>query len=128
MKVWKYRMVVYLMKILYLKYSFFSRLTKFQQFMFRRIHWILPSPDGPRKILYIICLYVEIHCALIEYKNEKFKPVNYLIQLVDLDNYRDQQKEWLSERYELVTDLDNHNIQRLATKTLQKVLTCSNFL
>jgi len=49
MKVWKYRMVACLIEIPDPKYSFFSRLTKFQRCMFRKIHWILTSPDNPTK-------------------------------------------------------------------------------
>ena len=49
-KTWEYGMVAYLMKIPYLKYPCFSRVTKFQQYMVKRIHWIITSPNGPTKI------------------------------------------------------------------------------
>ena len=79
-------MIVYFMKIPYTKFPFLSRLIKFQQCMFRKINWILISLDGPTKIPYNICLYLEVHCALIEYENEKTKPAYYLIQIVDYDD------------------------------------------
>ena len=97
-------MVVYLMEIPDLEYPFFSRLTKFQQCMFAGIHWILISPDCPIKIPYNRCLYVEVHCALIEYENGKAKPAHYLVQLVDLVNPRYRQQEWFPEWHELLTD------------------------
>jgi len=84
-------MVVYLMEISDPKFLFFSRRTRFQQCMFKRIHWIPTSSDGPIKISYNRCLYVKVHYALIEYENVKAKPTHYLVQLVDLDNPRDQQ-------------------------------------
>jgi len=49
LKAWEYGMIAYLMKISNSKYSFFSRLTKFRQFMFKRTHCILTSSDGPTK-------------------------------------------------------------------------------
>ena len=76
------------MKIPCPKFAFFSRLTKFQQCMFRRIHWILISPDGSKKNPNR-CLYVEVHCALIKYKNEKAKPAHYLVKIVDFDDSDD---------------------------------------
>jgi len=91
MKAWKYRMVAYLMEISNLKFLFFSRLTKFQQCMFKRIHWIIISLDDPTQIPCIRSLYVEVHYTVIEYKNEKAKSAHYLVQLVDLDDPNDQQ-------------------------------------
>jgi len=96
-------MVVYFMEIPNLKFPFFSRITKFQQCAFRMIHWILASPDGPIKISYKRCLYVEVHCALIEYENRKAKPAHYLVQLVHFDDPNYQRQEWLLEQWELVT-------------------------
>ena len=78
-KVCEYGMVFYFIEILDPKFSFFSILTKFQQRMFWRIHWILTSPKGPTKIPVIKCLNLEVYSALIEYENEKAKPVDYLI-------------------------------------------------
>jgi len=72
--------------------------------MFRRIHWFLTSPDTPTRISYIRSLYVEVHCAIIEYENEKVKPVHYLVQTVDLDDPNDQRRKWFSERQELDSD------------------------
>ena len=72
------------------KFSIFWRLAKFQHCMFRRIDWILTSLHGRTKIQYNRCLYVETHCALIEYENRKAKPAHYLVQLLDLNNLRDQ--------------------------------------
>ena len=80
MKAWKYRMVAYLMEITDPKYSFFLRLTKFQQCMFKRIHEIHSSPDDPTKISYNRGLYVKVPYVGIEYENEKTKLVHYLIQ------------------------------------------------
>ena len=78
MKVWEYVLIVYFMKIPCPKFAFFSRLTKFQWCIFRRIHWILTSPDGPRKNPNNRCLYVEVHCALVKHENGKTKPDQYL--------------------------------------------------
>jgi len=97
-------MVVYFMEFPDPKYPFFSKLSKFQQRMFKRIHGILTSFDGPTKIPNNRCLYVEVHCAVIEYKNEKTKPVHYLIQIVDFDDPNYQRQEWSPKRWELVTD------------------------
>ena len=58
--------------------------------MFRRIYWILTSTDGPTKIPNNQCLYVEVHCALIKYENEKAKLAHYLVQIVDYDEPYDQ--------------------------------------
>ena len=65
--------------------------------MFRRIHLILISPDDPVKIPYNRCLLVEVHYALIEYKNRKATWAHYFVQLIDLDNSGDQQQEWFLE-------------------------------
>ena len=58
--------------------------------MFKRIHWILMSPDGPTKISYSRPLYLEVHCALIEYENGRAKPAHCLVQIVDYDDPYDQ--------------------------------------
>jgi len=57
--------------------------------MFKRIHWILTSPDGPAKIPVRRCLNLEDYSALIEYENGKTKPAHYLIQIVDYDDLND---------------------------------------
>jgi len=44
------------------------------------IHYIITSSDGPTKIPYIRSLYIEIHCAIIAYENEKVKSAYYLAQ------------------------------------------------
>ena len=87
-------MIVYLMEIPNPKFPFFSTLTKFQQCMFKKIHWIPTFPDGLTKILYSKPLYLEVHCALIEYKNGKAKPTHYLVQIIDYDDPYDQRQEW----------------------------------
>ena len=89
MKVWKYGMIPYVIQILNPKYQFFSRLTKFQQCMFKRIHWIRTSTDGPTNVAYNRSLYVKVHCVVIEYENEKAKLAHYLVQLIDLDDHND---------------------------------------
>jgi len=58
--------------------------------MFRRIHYILTSPDGPTKISHNRCLYVEVHRVIIDYENRNAKLAHYLIQIVDLDDPNDQ--------------------------------------
>ena len=58
--------------------------------MFKRIKWILTSPNGPTKFSYNKSLYVKVHYAMIEYKNRKAKPTNYLIQVVDLESPSDK--------------------------------------
>ena len=95
-------MVTYLMEISYLKCPLFSILTKFQQCMFKRIHWVLTSPNGPAKFPHNKCLDVEVHCVLIEYENQKAKLVHFLIQLIDLEEPNDQRQELFSEREEVV--------------------------
>jgi len=72
--------------------------------MFRKVHWILTSPDGPTKIPYNRCLYLEVHCVLIEYKNRKAKLAHYLVQIVDDNNSYDQRQELFPKRQELVTN------------------------
>jgi len=72
--------------------------------MFRGIQCILTSPDGPTKIPYNRCLYVEVHCVLIEYENRKCKPAPYCAQIVDVDDLNNQRQEWFSEQQELVTN------------------------
>jgi len=87
---WQCGIVAYFMEVPDPKLTFFSRLTKFQQFMFKRINWILTFLVGLIKIPHIRTLYVEIHCAIIEYENEKAKSAHYLVQLVDLDDQRQE--------------------------------------
>ena len=46
---------------------------------------------------------------------QKAKSAHYLVQLVDLDNHRDQKQEWFSEQHELISDpalqaINFHNI------------------
>jgi len=57
--------------------------------MFKRIHWILTSPDGPTKIPYNRSAHVEVHCAVIRYKNRKAKPAHYFVQLIDIKDPND---------------------------------------
>jgi len=66
--------------------------------MFKKIHWIFTSPDGLTKISSNRCLYLEVHCALIEYENEKANSTHYLVQIVDYDDLYDQRQEWFPER------------------------------
>jgi len=83
-------MVVYFMKFPDPKYPPFSKLTKFQQCVFKMLHWILTSHDGLTKILNNQCLYVEVHCTIIEYGNGKAKLAHYLVQIVDYDDSHNQ--------------------------------------
>ena len=92
-KTWEYGMIVYLMEISDPQFPFFSTLTKFQQCMFNKIHWVLTSPDGPTKIPYSRPLYLEVHCALIKYENGKVKPAHYLVQIIDYNNPYDQRQD-----------------------------------
>ena len=85
-KAWEHGMVLYFMEIPDPKYPFFSKLAEFQQCMFRRIHYILTSPNGTTKIPNNRCLYVEIHCALIKYENVEVKLAHCLVQIVDYDD------------------------------------------
>ena len=86
-------MVLYFIEIPYRNFPIFSRLTKFQQCMFRKFHWILTSPEGPTKILVSKYLNLEVYSALIEYENEKAKLAHYLIQIVDYDDLYNQRQE-----------------------------------
>jgi len=47
---------------------------------------------------------IEVHCAVIEYGNEKAKPAHYLIQLTDLEDLDDKRQEWFPERQGVVTN------------------------
>ena len=71
-------------------FPFFSKLTKFQQCIFKRIHWILLSLDGLTKVPVHRCLKLEMYSALIEYENEKVKLAHNLIQIVDYDDLNGQ--------------------------------------
>ena len=103
-KAWEYGMILYFIEIPNPKFPFFSRLTKFQQCLLRRIHWILTSPKGPTKIPISRCLNLKVYGALIEYENGKAKSAHYFIQIVDYDDLNDQQQEWIPEHRELITD------------------------
>jgi len=59
--------------------------------MFKEIYWILTSLDGPTKNTYSKPLYLEVHCALIQYENGRAKLGHYLVQIIDYDNPYDQQ-------------------------------------
>jgi len=72
--------------------------------MFKKIYWILTSPDGLTKIPNNRCLYAKVYYALIEYENEKAKLTHYLVQIVDFDDPEDRRQEWNPKRRELVTD------------------------
>jgi len=61
--------------------------------MFKRIHQVLTFPDSPTRTTYNRNLHISIHCALIEYENEKAKPAYYLIQLTDLEDLNDQRQK-----------------------------------
>ena len=63
-------MVLYFTEIPDPKFSFFSTLTKFQQCMFKKIYWILTSPEGLTKFLVRRYLTLEVYSALTEYENE----------------------------------------------------------
>ena len=54
------------------------------------IHWIFISPDALTKTPYNRRLYVEVHCAVIEYEHGKVEPTYYFDELVDLDDPNDQ--------------------------------------
>jgi len=71
------------------KYPFFSYLMKFQKCLFKWIHQVLTSPNSLIRAPYNTNLQIEVHCALIEYENEKAKPVYYLAQLTDLQDLKD---------------------------------------
>ena len=96
-KAWEYGMVLYFVQISYPKYQFFLKLTKFQQCMFRRIDWVLTSPEGPTEVPVCRCLNLEVCSALIEYKNRKVKPFYCLISIVDYDDLEDQRQELVYE-------------------------------
>ena len=83
-------MVLYFTEIVDLKFSFFSTLTKFQQCMFKMIHRVLTSSEGPTKIPVRRCLNLKVYGALIEYENGKTKPSYYLTQIIDYSDLDDQ--------------------------------------
>ena len=62
--------------------------------MFKKIHWILTSSEGPTKIPVRRCLILEVYSALIEYENGKPKSALYLFQIVDCDDLNDQRQSW----------------------------------
>ena len=88
----KYKMVLYFLEVSDPNFPFFSTLTKFQQYMFKRFRWILESPEGQTKILVCRYLTLEVLSALIEYENRKAKPAHYLIQIVDCNDPNDQRQ------------------------------------
>ena len=80
-------MVLYFTEVPDPKFPFFSTLTKFQQCMFKRFHWILTSPEIPTKIPVRRYLTLEVYNALIEYEDGKAKLAHYLVQIIDCDNF-----------------------------------------
>ena len=76
-KAWKYRIVLHFTEIPVQKFSLFSTSTKFQQHMFKRINWILTSPESPTKISICICLTLVVYSTLVEYENRKAKLAHY---------------------------------------------------
>jgi len=90
MKAWEYEMVIYFSEIPNPENPFFQSLTKFQNYMFKRIHQVFISPDSPTKFSYNKSIDVEVHCAVIQYENEKAKPAYYLIRLTNLKELDDQ--------------------------------------
>ena len=83
-------MVLYFTEIPDPKFPFFSTLTKFQQCIFKRIHWVLTSPEGPTKISVCRYLTLDVYSALIEYENRKAKLAHYLVEIIDCDDLNDQ--------------------------------------
>ena len=81
MNVWEYGMVAYFLEIPNPENSFFQILTKFQKYMFKRIHQVFISPDNPTKFPHNRSTDVEVHCAVIEYENGKSQtsPLSYSI-------------------------------------------------
>jgi len=73
--------------------------------MFKRFHWVLKFPEGPTKIPVHRYLTLEVYSALIEYKDGKAKPAPYLVQIIDCNNFNDQQQNWIhGDPVHLVTD------------------------
>jgi len=73
--------------------------------MFKRIHCVLISPEGPTKILVHIYLALDVYSALTECENEKAKLAHYLIQIVNCDDVNDQRQSWvLGNSVHLVTN------------------------
>ena len=62
--------------------------------MFKRIHWICTSPDRPTRAPENGSLHIKVHCILIKYENGKAKLAYYPIQLINLNDPNDQQREW----------------------------------
>jgi len=86
-------MVIYFMEFLDPKYPFFFIPTKFLQCIFKRIHWILTSSNGPIKISYNTCTYMVLHYPFVEYENGKVKPAHYVVEIVDFNDANDQRQE-----------------------------------
>ena len=72
--------------------------------MFKRIHPVFISLDGPTKFPYNRSIDVEAHCAVIKYENGRAKPTLYVIRLIDLEDLDDQRQEWFLERPRGVTN------------------------
>ena len=81
-KGWVSETVFYFTEILDPKFPFLSTSTKFQRYIFKRIYWILTSPDGSTKVPVCKCLNLEVYNAVIEYENKNVKPAHYLIQII----------------------------------------------
>jgi len=71
--------------------------------MFKRIHQVFISSDSPTKFSNNKSIDVEVHYAVIEYKNGKAKPAYYLIWLTNLEDLDDQWQKWFPKRQGVVT-------------------------
>jgi len=97
-------MVCYFLEIPNPENPFFQSLTKFQKYIFKRIHQVFISLYSPTKFSYNKSIDVEVHCAVIEYENGKAKLAHYLIRLTDLEDLDDQRQAWFPKRQGVVTD------------------------
>jgi len=83
-------MVLYFSEVPNPNFSFFSTLTKFQHYKFKKFYWILKSPERPTKNPICRYLTLEVYSALFKYENEKVKPAHFLIQIIDCVDPNDQ--------------------------------------
>ena len=83
-------MVTCFIKILDLEYLSFLSLTISQKNMFKRIHSICASPNGPIRVPKNRSLHIEVHYLLTEDENGKAKLAHYLVQFIDSNDLDDQ--------------------------------------
>ena len=92
----RHGMVSQFMEIFDMEYPFLLGLSRFQNLMFKRVHRICTSPNGPTRTLAKTSLHFKTHYTTIESDNQKTKLACHLVQLADLNNLEDLRQELFS--------------------------------